>query len=75
MGVHTIPAEGILDTVQAALRATLAATLLFLVGGFGLTRLLLPEHARGYELLWAPAVGACAVGLVMTALGFAFVPF
>ena len=45
-GVHTVPAADILDTVQAALRASLAAVLLFAVCGFGITRLLLPAHAR-----------------------------
>jgi hypothetical protein len=74
-GVHTVPADGVLDTVQAALRACVAAVLLFLVCGFGVARLLVPEHARRYELLWALGAGACAVALVMTVLGFAYVPF
>ncbi|HEX6391127.1 MAG TPA: hypothetical protein VFZ89_16825 [Solirubrobacteraceae bacterium] len=49
--------------------------MLFGVGGFGLTRLLLPDGLRRYELLWVLPVGACAVGLVMTVLGYAYVPF
>jgi hypothetical protein len=61
--------------VQAALRAAVAAVLLFGVCGFGVARLLLPAHARRYEPLWALAAGACASGLAMTVLGFAYVPF
>jgi hypothetical protein len=56
-------------------RAGLAAAALFAVGGFGLTRLLLPAGLRRYEPLWILPVGACAVSLAMTALGFAAVPF
>ena len=74
-GVHRTAASDILDSVQAGTRAVVAALLLFGVAGFGPTRLLLPEGLRRYELFWIPAVGACAVGLVMTVLGFAFVPF
>ena len=74
-GVHRIDAAGILDTVQAAARAVAASLVLFGVCGFGLTRLLLPERLRRYELLWTPPVGACALALAMTVLGFAFVPF
>jgi hypothetical protein len=74
-GVHKAPATGILDSVQAALRAVIAALALFGVCGFGLTRLLLPAELKRYELLWTPAVGAPAAGLFMTVLGFAWVPF
>jgi hypothetical protein len=74
-GVHRVPAEDVLDSVQAALRAVLAALVLFYVAGFGLTRLLLPERLRRYEALWAPAIGACVLALAMTMLGFAYVPF
>ena len=74
-GVHRIPADDILDSVQAAVRAVLATLLVFGVAGFGVTRLLLPEGLRRYELLWVPAVGACVLALAMTVLGFAFVPF
>ncbi len=74
-GVHRVPASDVLDSVQAALRAVVAALVLFFVAGFGVTRLLLPEGLRRYELLWVPAVGACVLALTMTVLGFAFVPF
>ncbi len=74
-GVHRVPASDVLDSVQAAVRAVLAALLLFCVAGFGVTRLLLPERLRRYEILWVPAVGACVLALTMTVLGFAFVPF
>ena len=74
-GVHRTDAAGILDTVQAAARAVAAAALLFGACGFGITRLLLPERLRRYELLWILPVGACALALAMTVLCFAFVPF
>jgi hypothetical protein len=54
----------------------LAATvLLFALGGFGLVRLLLPDGLRDYELLWVLPTGGCAVGLALTLLGFAHVPY
>ena len=65
----------VVDSVQAAIRAALAALALFGIAGFGITRMLLPEGLRRYELLWVPAVGACVLALAMTVLGFAFVPF
>ena len=65
----------VVDTVEAALRAVLAAAFLFGVAGFGITRLLLPEGLRRYELLWVGPVGACVLALTMTVFGFAFVPF
>jgi hypothetical protein len=74
-GIHRTPTADVLDSVQAATRAVFAALLLFGVAGFGVTRLLLPEGLRRYELLWVPAVGACVLALAMTILGFAFVPF
>jgi hypothetical protein len=74
-GVHRTPTDGLLDTVQAALRAVVAAVLIFGVAGFGVTRLVLPERLRRRELLWILPVGACVHSLAMTALGFAFVPF
>lgn len=52
-----------------------ATVALFGVGGLGLTRLLLPEGLRRHEGLWVLPVGACAVGLEMTVLGFLGVPF
>ncbi|MCW3048447.1 MAG: hypothetical protein JWO74_2731, partial [Solirubrobacterales bacterium] len=61
--------------VPPLLRAGLAAVGLFAVGGLGLTRLLLPDGLRRYEALWVLPVGACAVALCETVLGFAYVPF
>jgi hypothetical protein len=52
-----------------------AAFALFAIGGLGLTRLLLPAELRRYELLWVLPVGACAVAIALTILGFAQVPF
>lgn len=37
--------------------------------------MLLPAQLRRYELLWVLPVGACAVALALTVLGFARVPF
>lgn len=53
----------------------LASVVAFGLGGFGLVRLLLPAPLRRYELLWVLPTGACAVGLAMTILGFAAVPY
>ena len=53
----------------------MAAVFLFGLAGFGLVRLLLPPGLRGHEALWVLPVGACAVALLMTVLGFAYVPF
>jgi hypothetical protein len=64
--IHAVP-----DTV----RSLLAAAVVFGVGGFGLVRLCLPATLRRYELLWVLPTGGCAVGLVMTVLGFAAVPY
>jgi hypothetical protein len=61
--------------VPDALRALAAAAVVFVISGFGLVRLLLPAALRRYELLWVLPVGACAVGLAMTVLGFAAVPY
>jgi hypothetical protein len=66
LAVHAMP-----DTT----RALLAALAVFAVAGFGLVRLLLPERLRGYELLWVAPTGACALGVAMTLLGFAGVPY
>lgn len=74
-GVLHVPASGVLDSVQAALRALAAALALFAVCGFGLTRLLLPEELRRYEPLWALACGAAVLALGMTVLCFAYVPY
>jgi len=56
-------------------RGGLAAVVLFGIAGFGLTRLLLPAGLRRYEPLWVLPVGACALGLAMTLLGYAYVPY
>jgi hypothetical protein len=61
--------------VPDALRALAATTIVFAVGGFGLVRLLLPDALRDYELLWVLPTGGCAVGLALTLLGFAHVPY
>ena len=37
--------------------------------------MLLPDALRRHELLWVLPVGACAVALALTVLGFAHVPF
>src|SRR4051794_17494987 len=63
------------SAVPELLAVSVAAVGLFAVGGLGLTRLLLPPERRAYELLWALPVGACAVALALTILGFAHVPF
>ena len=57
------------------LAVSAAAVGLFAVGGLGLTRWLLPADQRRHELLWVLPVGACAVALALTVLGFARVPF
>ncbi len=57
------------------MRALAATVVLFGVGGFGLVRLLLPDPLRGYEPLWILPTGGCAVGLALTVLGFAHVPY
>jgi hypothetical protein len=64
--IHAVP-----DTV----RTLLATAVVFGLGGFGLVRLLLPATLRRYELLWVLPTGGCVVGLVMTVLGFAAVPY
>lgn len=57
------------------LRALGATVVLFGIGGFGLVRLLLPAPLRRHELLWILPAGGCAVGVEMTLLGFAAVPY
>jgi hypothetical protein len=61
--------------VPEALQAGVAAVALFGLAGFGIVRLLLPAGLRRHEALWVLPVGACAVALLMTLLGFAYVPF
>jgi hypothetical protein len=69
--------SGVVGTaaVGQVLQAGLAAVALFGLAGFGLTRLLLPAGLRSHEALWVLPVGACAVALTMTVLGFAYSPF
>lgn len=69
------PRHEALSAIPDTLRALVATAVLFGVGGLGLTRLFLPAALRRYELLWILPTGACAVGLTMTALGFADVPY
>lgn len=69
------PRAQILDPVPDTVRALIATFVLFGVGGFGVVRLLLPEALRDYELLWVLPTGGCAVGLTMTVLGFAHIPY
>lgn len=48
---------------------------MFVVSGFGVVRLALPDSLRRHELLWVAPVGACIAALELTLLGYAFVPF
>lgn len=66
---------GTLGAVPAALRAVLAAVLLFGVCGVGVTRIVLPERLRACEPLWVLPIGACVVAMGMTVLGYLAVPF
>ncbi len=55
---------------------TLGATVLtFGIAGFGVVRLMLPAALRDYELLWVLPTGGCVLGLALTVLGFAAVPY
>lgn len=56
-------------------RVVASTVALLALAGFGLTRLALPAALRRHEALWVLPVGACALALAMTVLGFAFVPF
>jgi hypothetical protein len=60
--------------VPDALRAGLAVVGLFLVCGFALVRLLLPDGLRPYELLLVLPVGACAAAVELAVLGYVHVP-
>jgi hypothetical protein len=61
--------------VPSLARAGGAGLALFLVTGWGATRLLLPAGLRRYELLWVAPVGACVTAVSMMVLGFAAVPY
>ncbi|HEY2435547.1 MAG TPA: hypothetical protein VGH93_00075, partial [Solirubrobacteraceae bacterium] len=69
------PRHTALRAFPDTLRAVAATVAVFAIGGFGAVRLLLPAALRRYELLWVLPTGACTVGLVMTVLGFAAVPY
>jgi hypothetical protein len=58
-----------------ALRVAAAGIGLFVVAGFGVVRLLLPDRLARHELIWIAPVGACVAALELTLLGYAFVPF
>ncbi len=57
------------------LRALAATAVTFGLAGFGVVRLLLPAMLRDYELLWVLPTGGCVLGLALTVLGFAAVPY
>jgi hypothetical protein len=61
--------------VPALAWAGLSGAALFGLCGFGLVRLLLPDGLRRYEPLWILPVGACALALALTVLGYLYVPF
>jgi hypothetical protein len=69
------PRHEAFSAVPDALRALAATVVVFGAGGFGLVRLLLPDALRAYEPLWVLPTGGCAVGLALTVLGFAHVPY
>lgn len=69
------PRHDLLSAAPDTLRAIAATVVLFGLGGFGLVRLLLPEPLRRHEVLWILPAGGCAVGVAMTLLGFAAVPY
>ena len=69
------PRHDLFSAVPDVLRALAGTVVLFGIGGFGLVRLLLPAPLRRYELLWVLPTGGCAVGVAMTVLGFAAVPY
>jgi hypothetical protein len=69
------PRHELFSAVPDVVRAIAATVVVFGIGGFGLVRLLLPAPLRRHELLWVLPTGGCAVGVAMTVLGFAAVPF
>ena len=72
---NTPPRHLAFKAMPETLRTIAAAAVVFGIAGFGLIRLLLPEPLRRYELLWVLPTGACAVGLALTVLCFAAVPY
>ncbi|MGI8863911.1 MAG: hypothetical protein ACR2JH_05840 [Solirubrobacteraceae bacterium] len=69
------PRHAVLNALGDTARSLLATVVVFGICGFGLVRLLLPERLRDGELLWVLPTGGCAGGLLMTALGFAAIPY
>jgi hypothetical protein len=69
------PRHDLFAALPGTLRAIAGTVVLFGIGGFGLVRLLLPAPLRRHELLWVLPTGGCAVGVAMTLLGFAAVPY
>jgi hypothetical protein len=69
------PRHDLFVALPGTLRAIAATVALFGIGGLGLVRLLLPAPLRRHELLWILPTGGCAVGVAMTVLGFAAVPY
>lgn len=72
---NTPPRHEAFSAVPDTARTLGAVAVLFGVTGLGLTRLLLPAALREHEALWVLPTGACAVGLLMTMLGFLSVPY
>jgi hypothetical protein len=69
------PRHELFSAVPDVLRALIATVVVFGIGGLGLVRLLLPAPLRRHEPLWVLPTGGCAVGVAMTVLGFAAVPY
>ena len=69
------PRADALKVLPDTLRVFAAFLALTAVTGFGITRLLLPDGLRRYELLYTLPAGACATGLALTVLCFAHVPY
>jgi hypothetical protein len=72
---NVAPRHDAFAAVPDTLRGLIAMVVVFGVGGFGLVRLLLPDALRRYEVLWVLPTGACSVGIALTVLGFAGVPY
>ncbi len=71
---HT-PKRQALKPMPDVLRTLGATALTFGIAGFGVVRLVLPAALRDYELLWVLPTGGCVLGLALTVLGFAAVPY
>ncbi len=64
-----------LKPMPDVLRTLGATALTYGIAGFGVVRLLLPAALQDYELLWVLPTGGCVLGLALTVLGFAAVPY